>query len=153
MKRYPEAIRGSKHDNETRARVIGEYAIRGSYKATSRHTGIAESTVRDMVKSAWGQSMLAEVRAEKSDQFVAKAQEIIEAAAKQALDRLPDANAREAATVGAIFYDKMRLALNQPTSIKADTKSLEALAKRFEQLSSRNRVISTQDGDGNEVEV
>ena len=128
---------GSKYDDDTRVSVVTEYAIRGSYLGTARHLGMPESTVRDMVKSDWGQELLAKVREENQDRFISVSQKIIDKATARTLDTIDDADCRTAATVGAIYYDKLRLALQLPTSIRGDTGGVEALAKQFAALSEQ----------------
>ena len=45
-------------------------------------------------------------------------------------------SAKDATMVAAIAYDKLRLSLNLPTSIRSNTdaNALETLAKRFEEI-------------------
>ena len=131
------AGQGSKHTDETRVRAVTAYAIEGTYKAASRACGVAESTLRDMVKSDWGQELLAEVRAQNQDRFIATSQRIIDAATARTLETIDDADCRTAATVGAIYYDKLRLALSLPTSIRGDSGGVAALAQQFAALSEQ----------------
>ncbi len=140
---------GSQYTDEQRATVIGEYAIKGTYSSVSRALTIPERTVCDWVKSDWGQEMLAEIRRENQDRFISTSQEIINAATKRTLDTIEEADCRTAATVGAIYYDKLRLALNQPTSIRGDSSSIQALANEFRRIARDNKnimdsVVSTQ---------
>jgi hypothetical protein len=148
---------GSKYDDDTRAAVIGEYAVKGVYAAVGRALSIPPKTVSDMVKSDWGQAMLAEVRRQNGDRFIATSQEIIDRATERTLETIEDADCRTAATVGAIYYDKLRLALNQPTSIRGDSASLQSLANEFRRIAQDNRnitesVVSVQPGPDLESE-
>jgi hypothetical protein len=66
--------------------------------------------------------------------------------------KLPDATAQQAATIGAIYYDKQRLALQLPGSYSASNGTLEALADRFKAIEANHRAIqdsvcATQDKD------
>ncbi len=144
---------GSYYTEDIKREAINLYAVYGVAAKVSRELDIPEPTICGWRKQGWWQSALEEVRSQNVDEHVANYHALVREGQRVALEKLPDASARDAAIIAATATDKARLLLNQPTSIKADTKSLEALAKRFEQLSSRNRVISTQDGDGNEVEV
>jgi hypothetical protein len=44
---------------------------------------------------------------------------------------------RDTATVAAIAFDKLRLSQNQPTTIKADSSDVKALAEQFAALSQQ----------------
>jgi hypothetical protein len=90
-----------------------------------------------MVHSDWGVSLLERLRNENKDRFISTSQKIIDQATARTLETIDGADCRTAATVGAIYFDKLRLALNQPTSIRGDTGGVAALAQQFAALSEQ----------------
>ena len=142
---------GSKYSDEDRRQAVAYYCVLGVMSKVSQATDIPTTTLAHWKnKSDWWDGMVAEVRIEKEAEIQAQFSKIIEEACKSVLDSLENGDevhtkdgiqrikmkGRDAATVGAIMFDKLQLSLNRPTSIKGDTGSLEELAQKFRDLSS-----------------
>ena len=102
---------------EEKHNIILDYVITGSYRKTGRNLSTPESSVRDIVKSEAGQELLATLRAANEESFKIRAQHVIDQAIDRTLETIGDADCKTAATVGAIYYDKLRLAEAKPTRI------------------------------------
>jgi len=105
---------GSKYTDEQRRQAAILYAINGTATSVESELNIPARTVNDWRNSEWWESIVAEVRLENNDRLIAKAQQIIDSATDITLEKLPEASAKDAATIGAIYVDKLRLSLNQP---------------------------------------
>ncbi len=126
--------------------------------AASRETGIPASTIRHWsLNDIEFQEMGQEIRAEFGETIKNKLAAIVNESADQALDRLRNGDVirdpktgdqvrvpvkgRDAAIIGAVAFDKLRLAESQPTSIvrHEDTKAqIERLADEFRAISELN---------------
>lgn len=150
-------------DTDHRAAVI-EYLIKGNQAAVSRSLDIPEPTLCDWRKSDWWVELSEEFRTQKKDQIEAELTQIIEKANQETIDRLENGDVyvyqgkamrapmkgRDTATVGAIAFDKLRLSLNLPTSIQAQSGDMKALVNKFNDLADRwnekqVNVVETQD--------
>lgn len=120
----------------------------------SRETGIPASTIRHWsLNDIEFQEMCQEIKAEFGETIKNKLAVIVNEAADQALDRLRNGDfvrdsktgdlarvpvkGRDAAIIGAVAFDKLRLAESQPTAIvrHEDTKErLERLAEQFREI-------------------
>lgn len=128
---------GSKYTDEQRRQAAILYAINGTATSVESELNIPARTVNDWRNSEWWESIVAEVRLENNDRLIAKAQQIIDSATDITLEKLPEASAKDAATIGAIYVDKLRLSLNQPTSISGKAEGIEDLAAQFRALSKQ----------------
>jgi len=75
---------------------------------------------------------------------------LVDKAQQVALEKLPEASARDAMIIAATGTDKIRLADNMPTAIIGKSDDMEALAKQFDQLAQSFKekqvnVVKTQD--------
>ena len=73
---------------------------------------------------------------------------IVQASQDQVIEELPNATAQQAATVGAIAFDKIRLQDNAPTTIRGTSSSLKELSDAFKAEFERYRsenVVSVQE--------
>ena len=141
---------GSKYTDDQRMQALLLYAIKGTGSAVSKETGIPQTTISGWRREEWWNEKLAEVRNEKQDLYIAKYGELIEEGTRIALEKLPEASARDAMIIAATANDKLRLALNQPTSISSTSSTMQALMDQFRELSSKwdekqANVIATQD--------
>jgi uncharacterized protein YyaL (SSP411 family) len=102
---------------EEKQNIILDYVLTGSYRKTGRNTSTPESSVRDIIKSEAGQELLATLRAANEESFKVRAQHVIDQAIDRTLETIGDADCKTAATVGAIYYDKLRLAEAKPSRI------------------------------------
>ena len=102
--------------------------------------------------------MLAEVRQQNEAMILAGNERIISLAQQELEDRLVNGDvqivrtkdgteerrvpvkARDLSVIGGIAYDKRRLSLSLPTSIRADSASLEKLAERFEDIAAQHKL-------------
>ena len=143
---------GSKYTDEDRMNAVVLYATKGTGSAVSRETGIPETTISLWRKSDWWEGAIAEVRSEKQDVYIAQYDKLITEGNTIALEKLPEASARDAMIIAATANDKLRLCLNQPTTIKGESDSIKTLAAQFAKLSADHRtiqstVVSVQDKD------
>jgi hypothetical protein len=132
---------------------VAAYLIHGTINKVSETTGIPKTTLRDWRHDEWWGPLADEVRAEKEQEFQAGFSRIVDAAIEQIEDRLEHGDvklvktkdgytqqrvpisAKDATVVAGITYDKLRLSLNLPTSIRATSdNSLEALAEKFKKI-------------------
>jgi hypothetical protein len=113
------------------------YCIEGNISAASKACNIPASTIRDFRENSevWDIATV-QYRDQNNDQFIARANQIIDLATDVTIEKLPDASARDAATIGAIFYDKQRLALSLPTRITTGStdQQIAALVDSFSAL-------------------
>ncbi len=152
------SFQGSKYGHQERIRAVAGYLIHGTINKVSETTGIPKTTLRDWRNEEWWDHLADEVRAEKEGEFQAGFSRIVDAAIEQIEDRLEHGDvklvktkdgysqhrvpisAKDATMVAAIGYDKLRLSLNLPTSIRATSdNSLEALAKKFEKIAKERQ--------------
>jgi hypothetical protein len=160
---------GSQYTDEDRRRAAIEYAILGSLVAVEKSTGIPDSTLCEWKKQEWWEDLIGQARTEIEDKFRGKCHQIVEESTTAILDRIEHGNevntkdgiqrmrvpAGELAKVGGIFYDKLRLSLNLPTSISEGSgykKAMDNLANEFRRLSATYKardanVVSVQSGE------
>ncbi len=142
--------KGSKYTDQQRMEVVVLYAISGNAKKVAKDTGIPRTTIVGWKKQDWWQDAVASVRSEKADEHRAKYSELVDKAQQVALEKLPEASARDAMIIAATGTDKIRLADNMPTAIIGKSDDMEALAKQFDQLAQSFKekqvnVVKTQD--------
>ena len=148
--------KGSKYTDQQRMEVVVLYAISGNAKKVAKDTGIPRTTIVGWKKQDWWQDAVASVRSEKADEHRAKYSELVDKAQQVALEKLPEASARDAMIIAATGTDKIRLADNMPTAIIGKSDDMEALAKQFDQLAQSFKekqvnVVKTQD-ESEEIE-
>ena len=148
----------SQHTLEDRHRAAASLVSCCNSIAASRECGIPASTIRH-----WRQNdvdfalIVQELMAEIGETMKFKYAQIIEESADQALDRLQNGDfvrdktgelvrvpirGKDAAIIGAVAFDKLRLAESQPTTIvrHEDSKAqLERLADEFRAISDARR--------------
>ena len=128
---------GSSYTDEQRREALSLYAVKGVASVVSRQLNIPETTICHWRKSDWWLSGLEELRSQNQDEHIAAYHQLVREGLKVALDKLPDASAREAAVIAAVATDKAQLLQNRPTAIRGDTGGVAALAKQFAQLSEQ----------------
>ena len=116
-------------------RAAIRYCIEGTVLAVEREEHIPETTIRGWRDNSpvWAAATEA-YRDQNNDRFISRANAIIDKATDVTLEKLPEATAQQAATIGAIYYDKQRLALQLPGSYTAKTETMTDLAKQFQAL-------------------
>lgn len=131
---------------EIKTQAAIQYAICGSLSQIERDMDIPTQTL-----SEWKQNdehwhdTVGKHREENDDKILANAAKIIDLAQKRTIEAMPDATAAQASIVGATWVDKGRLIRNQPTSIRGDSGTVQALALEFKQLAEASRnVVSVQ---------
>ncbi len=169
-------FQGSRYAIDDRIRAVVSYLTTGSQAATSRMLGIPASTLCEWRQTEWWEAVSDEVRSQHEDRFRAGFAAILDRAQLAVLDRLEHGDSklvrvretrseggtkdfefearrvpvsmRDASLTAAIFYDKLRLSLNLPTSITAGNNDgkLKALAEQFAELSGQvnARTLSAQ---------
>lgn len=133
--------RGSKYTDEQRREAAVLYSIHGHDTKVSRELDIPRSTITEWRKQGWWDGIIAEVRHEIQDQHIAKYHQITGRALDHAIENIGDLDAKAAVTAAAIATDKARLLLNQPTSIRGDSDTINSLKEQFEALASNHRTI------------
>ncbi len=145
----------TKHTRTDRYKAAAALVATGNSKAASRESGIPASTIRH-----WSQNdddfqmMCQEIKTEFGEKIKYKYAEIINESADQTLDRLRYGDVirdtktgelvrvpikgKDAAIIGAVAFDKLRLAENQPTAIVQQENSEE----RMQRLTDKLREIS-----------
>ena len=126
---------GSKYTDNQRKDAATQYAITGTLSSIVKDTGIPQQTLSSWKQTDWWDSLVSEVRSAKQDEHIAKYTELVDAAQKITLAKLPEATAQQASIIAATATDKARLLMNQPTSISAKSDSINDLAKQFKALS------------------
>ncbi len=109
--------KGSKYTDQQRMEVVVLYAISGNAKKVAKATGIPRTTIVGWKKAEWWQDAVTSIRSEKADEHRAKYSELVDKAQQVALEKLPEASARDAMIIAATGTDKIRLHDGMPTSI------------------------------------
>jgi len=112
---------------EERATALAQLdAHHGNVKATARAIGIPFSSLKRIIEAADGDTerdvRVRSLRAEKRSQLADVFDDITWNAARQVLDRIGDASARDAAVVMGISTEKALLLRGQPTVIHGDNR-------------------------------
>ncbi len=141
---------GSKYSDQQRMEVVVLYAISGNAKKVAKATGIPRTTIVGWKKADWWQDVVTSVRSEKADEHRAKYSELVDKAQQVALEKLPEASARDAMIIAATGTDKIRLHDGMPTEITGKAESMNSLAADFRKLSQQweekqARVVAVQD--------
>ena len=146
----------TKYAREDRYRAAAALVATGNSKAASRESNIPASTIRH-----WSQHdddfqlMCQEVRTEFGEKIKYKLAEIVNESADQTLDRIRNGDVirdtktgdlvrvpikgKDAAIIGAVAFDKLRLAESQPTTIVHHESSDDRLQK-LEEIATANSV-------------
>lgn len=141
---------GSKYSDQQRMDVAVLYAISGNATKVAKDTGIPRTTIVGWKKTDWWDDAVTRVRREKADEHRARYSEILSLAQDRTIEALPDATAQQAAVIGGVAFDKLRLIDNQATSISGKAESMTQLAQEFRRLSEQweekqVNVVETQD--------
>ncbi len=142
--------KGSKYTDQQRMEVVVLYAISGNAKKVAKATGIPRTTIVGWKKAEWWQDAVTSVRSEKADEHRAKYSALVDKAQQVALEKLPEASARDAMIIAATGTDKIRLHDGMPTEITGKAESMNSLAAEFRKLSQQweekqARVVAVQD--------
>ncbi len=148
--------KGSKYSDQQRMEVVVLYAISGNAKKVAKDTGIPRTTIVGWKKAEWWQDAVTSVRSEKADEHRALYSELVDKAQQVALEKLPEASARDAMIIAATGTDKIRLHDGMPTSINGKSEDIQALTKLFKDISTQwdekqARVVTVQEKRGNRV--
>lgn len=146
------------HTPEDRYKAAAALVASGNSIAAGKQVGLPASTIRHWAQHDIDfQAMCQEVRTEFGETIKSKLAQIINAANDQTLDRLQNGDVirdsrtgelvripikgKDAAIIGAVSFDKLRLAESQPTSIvqhENTTEKLQRLADQFRTISQRS---------------
>lgn len=111
--------RGKKTSPEVIYKIMTSWAITNNYKETAKLLGIAEATVRKIVKENEGKEEFAKLCEEKKETFSKKAEKIIDKALERLSKELEDEGkeipVNHLTTVIGTMYDKKALAEGQAT--------------------------------------
>jgi len=158
-----------KYTREDRYKAAALFVATGNSMAVSRDTGIPASTIRHWAQHDEDfQLMCQEIWTEFGEKIKYKYAQIIDESTDQVLDRLRNGDvirdsktgelirvpvkAKEAAIIGAITVDKLRLAENQPTTIREDRSSTQSVLTFLEQIADsyheeQAKLVALQDKD------
>ncbi len=141
---------GSKYSDDQRMEVAILYAISGNAKKVAKATGIPRTTIVSWKKADWWDDAVTAIRSEKADEHRAKYSKLVDKAQRVALEKLPEASARDALIIAATSTDKIRLHDGMPTKITDKSTDMKALANEFRKLSrqwneKQAKVVKTQD--------
>ena len=144
--------RGSRYTDEQRTEEAIQYAVQGNMKTVAKAIGIPRTTLVTWKKTGSWHSTVTNVRSEKADEHRARYSELVDKAQQVALEKLPEASARDAMIIAATGTDKIRLHDGMPTEITGKCDDMKALAEQFKQLSRdhaniQNSVVATQEAD------
>jgi lysyl-tRNA synthetase class I len=124
-------MRGKKTDNETIYKIMISMFSTNNAEETARLLEIPVTTVKDIYKKNENKPEFVELRSKKTDQFIQKANEIIDKAMERLLEELKDKENRipvnNLSTVIGTLVDKRNLAegkatVNTEINIKMDKK-------------------------------
>lgn len=111
--------RGKKTSPEVIYKIMTSWAITNNYKETAKLLGLAEATVRKIVKENEGKEKFAKLCEEKRKSFSEKAESIIDKAlerlSKELEDERKEIPVNHLTTVIGTMYDKKALADGKPT--------------------------------------
>lgn len=111
--------RGKKTSPEVIYKIMTSWAITNNYKETAKLLGLAEATVRKIVKENEGKEEFAKLCEEKKETFSKKAEKIIDKALERLAHELEDEEkeipVNHLTTVIGTMYDKKALADGKPT--------------------------------------
>jgi hypothetical protein len=144
---------GSQYDNQQRIEAAVHYMVHGSLTKSAKACSIPPTTLYDWTKAEWWPTLSEQIRRENEIEFQSGFTRIVEAAIGQIEDRLEHGDvklvktkngyaqqrvpisAKDATVVAGITYDKLRLSLSLPTSVRSTSeKSLEVLAEKFKKI-------------------
>lgn len=161
---------GCKYSVDQRISAIALYATTGNMQKVARAINIPDSTLEYWKNNApWWHSQLAQIRDEKNQELDAQLSEIISRAGVVTIDRLKQGDeiitkdgdrmrklvtGRDAATIGAIAFDKRQILRNQPTSItgKSTDERLTYLADRLRALDNMLKPAINHDNSDNDAQ-
>ena len=131
-------------DDDRRA-AVAAYLSTGTFTGVEKVTGIDKRTVRGWRQHEWWDVLSAEIAEGLDDECKAKLRKVMSAGLDITLKKLPQANARDAATISAVAIDKLRLLDGKPTRI-SDQTNTRALAEQLAALSAQvnARTVSEQ---------
>ena len=134
----------SKYTDDIRREACLQYAIKGNQAAVCKDMDIPAATLHGWKESEWWQQLTEEHRNETNAQIRASYTQIIQKGADVALTALNsgEVKGKDAMTISAIAYDKVRLIDNMPTSITSSGNT--ALQNEFEKLSKRTQELEHQ---------
>ncbi len=157
----------TKHTRTDRYKAAAALVATGNSKAASRESGIPASTIRHWSKNDDDFLLMCqEIKTEFGEKIKYKFAEIINESADQTLDRLQNGDVirdtktgelvrvpikgRDLAIIGAVAFDKLRLAENQPTNIIQHENSEEHLKRLADQCNAISK--ATRRGDNAEAD-
>lgn len=138
----------SQYTDEDRRRVIAEYAVLGNQVRVADIVQIPRKTVSGWINSSWGVELLATIRHENQDEFIAGFTAIVRANLSAQADRLENGDVvgldddgeplrqpvryRDLVVGAGVAVDKLRLLSNQATSITVTDNALINISKQLE---------------------
>ena len=162
------------YTDEQRINAAIQYAYKGSFSQVSRDTGVPRKTITGWSKMELWDEAVAKARHQINDQILANDLQIATKAGERVLDSLENGDekliwdkekqehvikrvlptGKEAAVMGGISQDKARVQLNMPTSIRADSSNMTALADQFRELSRtwNEKKVNSIPGESEEID-
>lgn len=115
---------GQKTDNETLYKVMLSYFVTRNMSETARQLEMPKSTVIDLIEKNIDKPEFVQLRSQKKEEFIEKADEVIFKSINriiQALDTEDKIPISQLATTFGIIYDKKMLEKTDPTLNKTPT--------------------------------
>ncbi len=135
--------RVGRYSDAIREQAAIEYAVCGSLRQVSKILDIKESTLSDWKQKGRMDETIVRVRDEKTNELRAKYIDVCELAIDHTKKTLPEATPAQSAVISGVFFDKVRLIDNQPTTIRSDSQSMQDLADSFRKLSREYRTVGS----------
>jgi len=165
--KYPMShAKGSNYTDVKRREVASLFAVLGNQREVAKITGVPETTICKWRKTAWWDAFLQAARSEHEAEVDAMQSRIIKEANQVVMDRLRNGDykilkdgtlkrvpvtAKDAATVGAITFDKRQIARSLPTSINVNAGDMLAQMadnmRRLAQSAQRSEPIDVTPED------
>ena len=127
--------RVGRYSDAIREQAAIEYAVCGSLRQVSKALDINENTLSTWKQNGSMDETIAKVHGEKTNELRAKYVDVCELAIDHTKKTLPEATPAQSAVISGVFFDKVRLIDNQPTSIRGDSQTMLELADQFRKLS------------------
>ena len=133
-----------RYTDEQKIEAAVQYCIKGNMKQVSRDLSIPDTTLGSWKHSPLWDTTIASVRAEKTDEHIARYTGLIDKLLIQAEQDIPNMRGKDAIISAAVLQDKSRTLQSLPTSINVKV-DMDSMLKQFEALSSKHQVIEHEE--------
>ena len=126
----------SQYTDHDRREAVSLYLATGKASHVARTTGIPESTLCMWRKTEWWDDLSVEIGMLIDDEMRALLRDSAIKAQRNAIEKLPDASAKDSAIIASIAIDKLRLLDGKPTRITGNDR-IDGLAAQLAKLSDQ----------------